>query len=227
MFFNDYPDFCANDLWSENRSHRYNAIIKPMCLKGARVLDLASNWGQWTFAALDAGAESVVGVEGRESNIQIAHDNLRKYNAPSRYEFVLDDVYSYLIDQPPGQFDVIFCLGFLYHTTRVFEILEEMKRLCPRHIVIDTNVYLSEESVMRVKDEDTSSSVNAIGDGDREVVFVPSVVALNKMLHNLGLDYRYFDWDDYLSKITNKSSMNRYADGSRVTVHVPIYKMLL
>ena len=70
MFFDDYPLFYETSKTASSKARlnvRHQAIIEANrdILKDARVLDLASHDGRWSFAALKAGAAHVTGVEAR------------------------------------------------------------------------------------------------------------------------------------------------------------------
>ena len=58
----------------------------------------------------------------------------------NRYGFLCSDVFDYLPLVEPGQFDTILCFGFFYHTARHVELLREIKRIKPKHFIIDTEV---------------------------------------------------------------------------------------
>ena len=40
----------------------------------------------------------------------------------------------------PGEFDLIMCLGFFYHTTRHYEMFQHFYRIGARHMILDTEV---------------------------------------------------------------------------------------
>jgi 2-polyprenyl-3-methyl-5-hydroxy-6-metoxy-1,4-benzoquinol methylase len=46
-------------------------------------------------------------------------------------EFVQGDVFDYLASASKNEFDVILCLGFLYHTVRQVDFFRQVKRLAP------------------------------------------------------------------------------------------------
>lgn len=47
-------------------------------LNGARVLDIASHDGRWSFAALQVGAAHVTGIAGREHLVTDANKTFRQ-----------------------------------------------------------------------------------------------------------------------------------------------------
>ncbi len=73
--------------------------------------------------------------------VQAAREQLSGLGYYSRqFEFVEADVFDYLASCELGQFDVILCLGFFYHTIRQVELLENFRRLQPHHVVLDTYI---------------------------------------------------------------------------------------
>lgn len=69
MFFDDHPEFLETSSTAAGKDRlnlRHVAIIEEHCkiLSGSRVLDIASHDGRWSFAALQAGATHVTGIEG-------------------------------------------------------------------------------------------------------------------------------------------------------------------
>ncbi|MEB8584318.1 class I SAM-dependent methyltransferase, partial [Bacillus cereus] len=80
--------------------------------KNLRILDLACLEGHYAIEFAMQGA-TVVGIEGRESNIQkaiFAKDLLRLENLT----FYQDDVRN-LSAEKYGHFDIVLCSGILYH----------------------------------------------------------------------------------------------------------------
>jgi SAM-dependent methyltransferase len=111
-----------------------------------RVLDLGCLEGQFAVEFALQGAE-VVAIEGREANIakaELAKDAL----GLDRLELRREDVRS-LHTETHGRFDLILCLGLLYHLDRedVFDFLRTLRAACTRVLVLDTHVALSGRSV--------------------------------------------------------------------------------
>lgn len=106
-----------------------------------RILDLASLEGDFSAEMAARGAQ-VVSIEGRASNIEIAR---RKFNYPN-IEFVQDDVRN-LSPEKYGKFDVVLCLGILYHLDEpdCFKLLQSISAVCTGFAVIDTHISLSAE----------------------------------------------------------------------------------
>jgi SAM-dependent methyltransferase len=112
-------------------------------LSESRVLDLGCNNGGFSLRLAQLGAAEVVGIEGREANLA---EGLRRRDAEglSQVEFVNDDVRTVTRDRY-GEFDVVLCLGLLYHldVPDVFESLFRVAELCRGYALIETQVGLA------------------------------------------------------------------------------------
>jgi SAM-dependent methyltransferase len=109
-------------------------------IAGMRVLDLACANGRMSFPCLELGARSVIGLEGRQSRIDDGKMRFSKLPYADNMTFVKGDVFDFLDRTDPDTFDVILCLGFLYHTTRQVDFFRACKRLQPQTVIVDTAV---------------------------------------------------------------------------------------
>jgi SAM-dependent methyltransferase len=105
-----------------------------------RVLDLGALEGLFSVEFARRGS-TVVAIEGREANlekIRFAKEVLEL----DRLELRLEDVRG-LDRRHHGEFDVVLCLGLLYHLNApdVFVLLERMREVCRCVTVIDTRVH--------------------------------------------------------------------------------------
>ncbi len=108
-------------------------------IKGKKILDIASHDGRFSYACLKLGAKQVTGVEGRDYLVKLARKNLTSFGFKSRsFNFIRDDIFNYLPKVKPGTFDTILCFGFFYHTVRQVELIEQVKRIKPKHFLLDT-----------------------------------------------------------------------------------------
>ena len=115
------------------------ADITNQPLSSLRVLDLACLEGLYGIEFARHGAE-VIGIEGREKNIEkaiFAKNVLELENIT----FVLDDVRNLSVEKY-GMFDVVLCLGILYHldVPDAFHFLENLSKVCRRVAIIDTHI---------------------------------------------------------------------------------------
>ena len=106
-------------------------------IAGARVLDLACLEGMYALELASRGAE-VVAIEGREANLEKARFAARALGLD--VDFRLGDVRDLGRDEH-GEFDVVLCLGILYHldTPDVFVLVDRIADVCRRALVVDTH----------------------------------------------------------------------------------------
>jgi SAM-dependent methyltransferase len=223
-FFDAHPEFFLSSTTgaTPNRlNRRYEAIIdwNRLALRGARVLDIASHDGRWSFAALDAGAAYVLGVEARSRLTEWAKRNLAPCES-GRWDIITGDVWQALPQLSPRRFDVVLCLGFFYHTTEHMRLLGEIKRLMPRWLVIDGLISSLPGRVIELREERTSdeaASTDTFATGqDSTLVGVPTREALEEMLRAFRFDFEYFDWQS--RGITNWKDIEDYERRTRVTL---------
>jgi ubiquinone/menaquinone biosynthesis C-methylase UbiE len=113
-------------------------------LSSLRVLDLACLEGLYGIEFARQGAE-VVGIEVREPNIEKARFAAEALSLEN-ITFVQDDVRNLSMEKY-GQFDVVLCLGILYHLDApdVFHFMERISEVCTRLLIIDTHVSATAE----------------------------------------------------------------------------------
>jgi 2-polyprenyl-3-methyl-5-hydroxy-6-metoxy-1,4-benzoquinol methylase len=110
-----------------------------MPLEDARVLDLGSAEGAFAVELALQGAE-VVALEGRAENvekIQLARDAL----GLERLEVLRQDVRE-LSPATHGTFDLVLCLGLLYHLEiqSAVTLVHRLADVCSRVAVVDTHI---------------------------------------------------------------------------------------
>jgi len=229
VFFDDYPRFRQTSQVAASKARlnlRYEAIIDANrdILAGARVLDLACNDGRWSFAALQAGASRVVGIEARPELCEQASQTMKHYRVdPDTYRFECGDIYEQLRDAALDV-DVVLCLGYLYHTYRDTELLHHLRRLSPEYLIIDTHVIPGEtKPLLQVKSErpyrEGAAVLDTYSHHDRTLVSTPSLSALVKLVstYEFGVE-DMCDWPTLLARHPGKPGVGDYADGRRVTL---------
>jgi len=143
----------ANDSRFDNSIQGYMKVLRRMLQVASdltnqrpnqlRVLDLACLEGIYAIEFALHGAE-VVGVEIREANVEkarFAKDALNLRNVT----FVQDDVRNLSVEKY-GQFDVVLCIGILYHldVPDAIHLVEKICDVCTRLAIIDTHVGLNQ-----------------------------------------------------------------------------------
>ena len=194
MFADDYPRFielsASTPEWQDRRpdrrsaseqrsrmNERYEALFASNrdVFEGARVLDLASHDGRYSFAALKTGAAHVTGIEVRQGLIDRAQEAFAYYSQdPETYRFVRGDLFDVLAGNE-FDVDVVLCFGFLYHTYRHTELMYRLHHLRPRHLILDTMVTRDTERTLRVIRE---QDVDDIRSAAQDPVSVGKVLVL-------------------------------------------------
>jgi 2-polyprenyl-3-methyl-5-hydroxy-6-metoxy-1,4-benzoquinol methylase len=130
----------------EVKLRRVTQVVLDLCggdVSGARVLDLACLEGMYSLELARRGAE-VVAIEGREANVAKARFAARALGLD--VDFRIGDVRD-LAREQHGEFDVVLCLGILYHldAADLFPFVERMSEVCRRALVVDTHVSVRDE----------------------------------------------------------------------------------
>jgi tRNA (mo5U34)-methyltransferase len=178
-------------------------------LQGHRVLDLGCNAGFWALKAAQAGADFVLGIDGRE--IHVDHAQLVFEAAgiePDRYRFEVSNLFHYQRRAGEPPYDVVFCLGLLYHVAKPVELFEVMANAGAEIIVIDTEVSLSSGSMFQIYTEVTDARTNAV---DYETVFYPTRQAVIDLATQFG-----YQCVPLALNVTDWRNMGNYQNHRRV-----------
>jgi hypothetical protein len=217
-FFDDYPRFAESSRTGHSLlrlNARYTALIHAnrARLRDARVLDLASHDGRFSFAALHAGARRVVGIEVDPRLVEAAHGNFVAYGVdPDRYEFVQRDMFEHFAEL--DEFDVVLCFGILYHITDHMQLFSNIAGVEPRWLIIDTHVSFHDGAVVEIRSRRGESPPPPGSD----IEGYPSRGALDAMLSSFGWETQYFDWR--ASGLLDAGDLDDYSTGRRVSAIV-------
>jgi hypothetical protein len=228
IFFDDYPAFSGSSRTAASPRRlnlRHQAIIEANrdVLAGARVLDLASHDGRWSFAALKAGAQHVTGVEARPGLVGAANRAFAKYDvAPTQYQFIEGDMFR-VLEQNTFDVDVVLCLGFIYHTLRYGELFRGISEAGPDYCILDTKVLQSDQAYVQILTNRTGKRSNAFDDDlsqrGHALVGYPSLPALDLILDLYDFEVeQQFDWVALLDTVPRSKRISGYATGDRVTL---------
>jgi tRNA (mo5U34)-methyltransferase len=189
----------------ERKRIGFDPFVRAMGgLSGKRVLDLGSNAGWWSLAALDAGAEFVLGVDGRQKHIDQANLVFETKGVdPERYRFELGNIFTHDFQS----FDVVLCLGLMYHIAKPVELFEIFSRVDASYVLIDTHVSLIPTSAFRVALESLDSPRNAI---DYEMTLIPSRQAMRDLAAQFGYETAIL-----APNVENWTAMEGYRQGTR------------
>jgi tRNA (mo5U34)-methyltransferase len=170
---------------AERRRYLMDPLLEACggSLQGKRVLDLGCNAGFWSLRAAEAGAEFVLGVDGRAMHVEQARLVFEVMRVPpARYEFRLADVFE--LDLAEATFDVVLCLGLLYHVDRPVELIESAARWTRDLLLVDTSLSLLPGSALQLMRESTEDPRNALASS---LVVRPTRQGVIDMVENAGL----------------------------------------
>lgn len=188
--------------WVNRHEQRRRYFFDPLVelhggsLEGRRVLDLGCNAGFWSLQALDEGADFVLGVDGRQMHVDQANLVMEAKGIDrDRYRFEQGNVFQW---EPDGTFDVVLCLGLLYHVSKPVELVERCARWGSDVLVVDTSLSAMRGSAFEVVQEvgldEPRASVESL------LVLAPTRQALLDVLADSGyqavvLRPRFSSWE--------------------------------
>jgi len=168
----------------QRKRYFFDALLKVGggTLEGMRVLDLGCNAGFWSLQAIEAGAEYVCGLDGREMHVEQARLVFEaKGIDPARYSFEQANIFTHEFSE---RFDVVLCLGLMYHIAKPVELFEIFARVAAELVVIDTSVSFAPSSYFEIsRDRNMDDPRNAV---DYEIVLVPTRGALIDLAAEFG-----------------------------------------
>lgn len=124
----------------ENNDYKQELVADwiERTVKGKRVLDLFSANGGFSIMAAQAGATEVVGVEFADDRVACAIFVASTIKAKGKLEFRHGNVYK-LREYFPEPFDVVLCLGGLYHIADPPYVLREIRALTAEWLILQTS----------------------------------------------------------------------------------------
>jgi tRNA (mo5U34)-methyltransferase len=192
----------------QRRRYAFDRLLTLMggTLKGMRVLDLGCNAGYWSLCAIEADADYVFGIDGRQMHVD--QSNLvfeAKGIDPSRYHFELGNFLTYPFDS----FDLVLCFGVLYHVASPVELFNVMAGTKADVLVIDSAVSNLPGNAFSIQTENLKHNRNAV---DEEVVTYPTRGAVSMLAGVHGYECVTLD----PSCITDFTGMSDYQNHWRV-----------
>lgn len=167
-------------------------------LAGARVLDLAAHDGRWSYALAAAGARDVIGIEGR-AELVARYDSFPDSDFKPRVRLRAGDIYDGLDRMvADGQsVDVVAVFGIFYHVMDHMRLLDRIRALGPRLVIIDSEFLAMVNPVVQITREVTEKDINATPrfDGQKvTLVGLPSSGAMEAMADVMGYRCTWSDW---------------------------------
>jgi tRNA (mo5U34)-methyltransferase len=186
-----------------------------------RALDSACNEGWFAFELTKLGAKDVVGFDAREANVgkaQLVQSQTGVHNV----SFHVDDIFN-VSPERYGMFDLVMCLGLMYHLEDPMGALRRLRTVTRGVCVIDTEVARAGSTV----DIERGPNVGVVTTSELFAVvaepeftwnplssvtgisFVPNLSALKMMLCHAG-------FRDITVLSPKNDSESRYVRGDRV-----------
>lgn len=200
-----FKDFLAGPKYSKPRSinrleQRYRHIVEPFKgeISGSRVLDLACHDGRWSYALAHAGAKSVVGVEGRADVLEM-FKTYRQSEVTERIELRCNDIFAELeSENRAGEaYDVVAIFGIFYHIVDHFRLLDLVRSLGPKLVIIDSEFVNRPAPIVFLNLERTDAELNAIPGKFGEQIAAagtPSFSAMELMAKSMNYEIEWVDW---------------------------------
>lgn len=107
--------------------HRINVNSLEPYIAGRRVLDMGCGNGAFLFACLEAGADSVVGIDFGKESIDHAKAIAKHRNVSDRSEFLVSTVYD--VPFADEEFDFVIQNGVFHHVEHPDKAIREAARL--------------------------------------------------------------------------------------------------
>jgi tRNA (mo5U34)-methyltransferase len=193
-------------IWRQDQVNRHDQRVRyffdPLVesfggsLAGKRVLDLGCNAGFWALKAVQANCAYVVGVDARQMHVDQANLVFEMNEiSPDRYDFICGDIFGLDYAQL-GTFDIVLCLGLLYHISKPVELLERIAQANSDVLLIDTGLSMAEGAYLQLGHDSNEGQANGVGGS---LVFYPTALAMLLMARQVGYSIRIVkpDFSDY------------------------------
>jgi 2-polyprenyl-3-methyl-5-hydroxy-6-metoxy-1,4-benzoquinol methylase len=150
-------------------------------LEGKQVLDIACNSGFWSIQCALLGA-NVTAFDARAELIEQAN-LIKSIVGVDNVDFQVLDFWK-MSPERLGTFDVVLCLGILYHLPKPLEALELIASMAQGHVLVDTQISPSQDSIVKLYWEESDDIRSASNAG---VVAYPSKSAMDLLLRHIGV----------------------------------------
>jgi FkbM family methyltransferase len=178
------------------------------------VVDVGCGLGYFSALMTDLGFQ-VMALDGRPENVDEARHRYRGV------EFRVADAEDPIV-RSLGEFDLVLCLGLLYHLENPFIAIRNLFEMTRKVAILEGMCFPDERPILAIRDEGPTED-----QGLRHVALYPSENALIKLLYRAGFLYVY--------RLTTKpphpdfrsSSTRKFARTFLVASRVPVLSGLL
>jgi len=141
-------------------------------------VDVACGLGHHTNVLHELGFE-VLGIDARAVNVE---EGRRRF---PNLRFEVADAEDPALSEL-GRFDLVLCLGLLYHLENPFRVIRNLSAMASKLAVVESVCYPSTEPVLVLMDENESPD-----QGLNYVAYYPSEPALVRMMQRAGFAHCY------------------------------------
>lgn len=203
----------SEERWINRHLQRGKYFFEPLIhlfggsLKDQRVLDLGCNAGFWSLQAVNNGGEFVLGIDGRQMHIDQANLVFEvNHIAKERYKFIRGNIFD-LDFARFGTFQIVLCLGLMYHISKPIELLEKIAHVNTDILIIDTRISTIEGSLFEMYHENLDDPRNAI---DYNIAFIPTKKAIFDIMPQFGYSVIMLK-----PRFTDYTGAHQYEKGTR------------
>lgn len=124
----------------QTRAEMCEPIVRAALAHGGRAIDVACHEGWFSHRLLEWGADEVLAVDIRESNVRRARLIRDHFGIPGeRMRTQQGDVYG-LCPETVGRFEVVLLLGLIYHLENPIGALRVARGLCGGVCLVETQL---------------------------------------------------------------------------------------
>lgn len=161
-----------------NSSIKWNLLTPHLQLEGKEIADIGCNNGYYMFEMLSHSPKSITGFDPY-ALFKCQFDFINHFaKTPIVYEMLGIEHLQYY----PQKFDVIFCMGVLYHRTDPISTLKTLAKALKNggEVILDTLILQSSEEIALCPKESYAKMSNAY--------FIPSPLALEGWCQRAGFE---------------------------------------
>lgn len=161
-----------------NSSIKWNLLTPYLQLEGKEIADIGCNNGYYMFEMLSHSPKSITGFDPY-ALFKCQFDFINHFaKTPIVYEMLGIEHLQYY----PQKFDVIFCMGVLYHRTDPISTLKTLAKALKNggEVILDTLILQSSEEIALCPKESYAKMSNAY--------FIPSPLALEGWCQRAGFE---------------------------------------
>jgi len=225
----DLPEFklSPNGRDLKRLIYRYYGIIENnipnICNKS--IIDIGFHDGRWSYAAALSGAKKIQGIEINNLCIDSGSDKLIT-GLGAELKIYHDDIINVIDDIESA--DTLLCLGFLYHTFDVVEILRRMAKKI-NFLILDTQIpnlpNMQNQNILKNRPE--FKKVELLTNTKTKYVSEPTLPALYTILDHCGFtNIQLYDYSQNKNTAEigkdKDSKVGDYTNGRRVTITAQI-----